>query len=360
MTYTYNGHTSDPATVQFPVEQVYLSAQASPSYAETNETVTFTASVNCGNGSFAWTGAVTGSGQQISTSFSQPGIYSATVTYTANAGVVRTATVVVAVYDPASGDPTEECLEGSAAPDHGEVKIDGEKVVQTVDHPLRGTVATEGVGWWLVPLSAEEPSEKSLSAGIVTINTPEPRTLEGTLNLTMQTGDPMIAEMYYDEQEIGFPWSGPVSNPGHFGCGVHDWHTSSMDFEFYSFEPGTWTLEASVDPDEGDSFKTSTINVVFARGLVPDYNRDGKIDEEDGERFDTMHGENDRSTFHFWVNDNEESSESGGDDNPGSSNPDYATGSVNTVRDLIDFFPVSIELGDFMQEGGIRWGQPLK
>jgi hypothetical protein len=77
-------------------------------------------------------------------------------------------------------------------------------------------------------------------------------------------------------------------------------------------------------------------------GLVPDYNHNRQIDEEDRAR--AAQGD----IFYFWINDDDDSGETGGDDIPG----DHSLGGeldcrnykVDGVRDLIDFFPVAFDV----------------
>jgi len=73
--------------------------------------------------------------------------------------------------------------------------------------------------------------------------------------------------------------------------------------------------------------------------LVPNYDRDGDIDEDDLARYST------NEVFRFWVNDDNDdpNSEDSGDDNPDGSNSDYGDNALDGSRDLIDFFPVAIQ-----------------
>jgi|GEM_PF-969106 len=83
---------------------------------------------------------------------------------------------------------------------------------------------------------------------------------------------------------------------------------------------------------------------VLVSAIVPDYNRDGRIDDRDRGRV-ARH-----KPWRFWVN----------DDNDGSADPEGIAGSnadlpgqgrdnsdnqVNGVRDLIDFFPLHLDIG---------------
>ncbi len=80
--------------------------------------------------------------------------------------------------------------------------------------------------------------------------------------------------------------------------------------------------------------------------LVPDYDRDGTIDEKDIALADS--GE----PFRFWINDDDDdpNSEVYGNDVPDSGNPDCNSQTIDGMRDLIDFFPVKIELDEILSD----------
>jgi hypothetical protein len=77
--------------------------------------------------------------------------------------------------------------------------------------------------------------------------------------------------------------------------------------------------------------------------IVPDFNHDGKIDSLDQGKVT-----ND-NPFHIWINDDNDSGDAGGDDIPGAQSPNYADDVVNGVRDLVDFFPISLELKQLLE-----------
>ncbi len=74
--------------------------------------------------------------------------------------------------------------------------------------------------------------------------------------------------------------------------------------------------------------------------LVPDYNRDGIINDTDRNHV------SDGNPWRFWINDDNDSGETGGNDYYSSPWPDInlADGSVNGVRDLVDFFPLRLDI----------------
>jgi alpha-tubulin suppressor-like RCC1 family protein len=83
-------------------------------------------------------------------------------------------------------------------------------------------------------------------------------------------------------------------------------------------------------------------------GLMVDYNRDGKIDDKDRGK---ITGDN---PYHFWINDDNDALDTFGDDIPGNTvSWNYATqprsdgsdtGWVDGIRDLIDFFPLYLDI----------------
>lgn len=80
---------------------------------------------------------------------------------------------------------------------------------------------------------------------------------------------------------------------------------------------------------------------VFKAGLVPDYDRDGDIDAVDMRVADTG------KIFRFWINDDDDigdTAETGGTDVPGQALPDCGDSDVNGRRDMLDFFPVWLDL----------------
>ncbi len=86
-------------------------------------------------------------------------------------------------------------------------------------------------------------------------------------------------------------------------------------------------------------------NVIQVIGMFTDMNRDGIIDTNFfGEDYTTS-----ARPFRFWINDDNDSGDTGGNDIPGwpavkNQIPNGQTGQVNGVRDLVDFFPVYIDI----------------
>lgn len=83
--------------------------------------------------------------------------------------------------------------------------------------------------------------------------------------------------------------------------------------------------------------------------LVPDWDRNGKIDTTDN---DFSHkGE----PWRFWINNDDDEtpvSRSSADDLPGSATPDWENDTVDGLRDVVDFFPVHLDLQKVLQAVG--------
>ena len=86
-------------------------------------------------------------------------------------------------------------------------------------------------------------------------------------------------------------------------------------------------------------------------GLYADVNHDGLIDTSfSGPDFATP-----ARPFRFWVNDNNDSGDTAGNDIPGypavlDQAPNGLSGVVNGTRDLVDFFPVYVDIGSVVAE----------
>ena len=114
---------------------------------------------------------------------------------------------------------------------------------------------------------------------------------------------------------------------------------------------GSERIALHIDPDgagplpemEGDAVRTTPL----LAALVPDYNHDRVIDEKDIERAERG------DTYYFWINDDDDSGETGGDDIPGEHSfggeLDCRNYKVDGVRDLIDFFPVALDIKSLVE-----------
>ena len=82
---------------------------------------------------------------------------------------------------------------------------------------------------------------------------------------------------------------------------------------------------------------------VVGGSLATDFDHDRDIDEADKQRART------NEVFRFWVNDDDDQTADSGNDIPGSGSPDCANSVVDSVRDLVDFFPVFVDLEETLR-----------
>jgi hypothetical protein len=92
------------------------------------------------------------------------------------------------------------------------------------------------------------------------------------------------------------------------------------------------------------------INICVLRvNLVPNYDRDSDIDEDDQKKA------NAGNKYYFWINNDDDKSADDGNDRPGGGREDWRDSSwmpwlgkyvVDSVRDLVDFFPMWVDIKD--------------
>ncbi len=146
--------------------------------------------------------------------------------------------------------------------------------------------------------------------------------------------------VYWDEQFTPFtdvpdptswPWSAPVQ---------HDIHT-------WQSQGATESPIYVVDPRTRRNGQYGRYDVVYLDvALVPDYDHNHVIDDDDRNQTTTDH------PFRFWINDDNDSGDTGGDDIPSSGTSgrncdDYV---INGARDLVDFFPVYLDIAPLVQQ----------
>ena len=95
----------------------------------------------------------------------------------------------------------------------------------------------------------------------------------------------------------------------------------------------------SLKPDEEGVYE------LVSMGLYPDHDRDGIIALGD-QIYASRNGAD--PTFRFWINDDDDSGEVGNDDVPGEGAPDAGNDTVDGLRDLVDFFPVHIDIAAYL------------
>ncbi len=115
-----------------------------------------------------------------------------------------------------------------------------------------------------------------------------------------------------------------------------------------SESPGDQRVEVAINVD-GSGFRTADAVrlTVCDAVLVADYDRNRRIDEADRQR--AM----DEETFYFWINDDDDEGSTEGSDIPGDDSlldtVDYKSPTVDGVRDLVDFFPVHVDLNALLK-----------
>ncbi len=117
---------------------------------------------------------------------------------------------------------------------------------------------------------------------------------------------------------------------------------------FFPTEPGKVTITTMPDIYNGNYQAQLPI---YAIGLFADANHDGVIDQTfGGPDFSSP-----LAPFQFWVNDDNDSGDTDGNDIPGwparyNQIPNGLSGEVNGVRDLVDFFPVYLGIRSFLND----------
>jgi hypothetical protein len=121
---------------------------------------------------------------------------------------------------------------------------------------------------------------------------------------------------------------------------------------------GLYYGEVVIGDGSPAAIRSEKIPIIKQAVLIPDYNRDRIINGDD--RKDAEAGK----TFYFWVNDDDDQGETSGTDIPGSTIPwtettadgssndrvhNYENDVVDGVRDLVDFFPVQLDLKDLLK-----------
>lgn len=105
-------------------------------------------------------------------------------------------------------------------------------------------------------------------------------------------------------------------------------------------ENAKYDVQVVLNYATGVQIVSELIPITIAKGaLIPDYNHNRKIDQEDIDR--AMNGD----TYYFWVNDDDGNGDTEGTGIPGTGSavdPSHLV--VDGTRDLIDFFPVHLDI----------------
>lgn len=122
--------------------------------------------------------------------------------------------------------------------------------------------------------------------------------------------------------------------------GVEQWEDVSTEFRINTTETGQH-LWLSISPNSGETSPVFIDDIYLLRaGFNVDLNRDGKIAAGEGPRG--------KAAFYFWINNDTDSTEFSGNDwsTTLSSEADFNDQKINSLRDLIDFFPVSLNFSE--------------
>lgn len=147
--------------------------------------------------------------------------------------------------------------------------------------------------WIVWPAPKKEWSEEDQNEStwfvathrIVTINTPKKRDLTGKMQLNKVSGDESCVKLFSVKDDVESPYALgqaiPIVEPGHEGCGVHEWHEGSQFFGFIPVKAGQVVLEAVVDPDQGSSTKTAKLTITIVEmDLDIEHPATGEVAEE--------------------------------------------------------------------------------
>lgn len=246
-------------------------------------------------------------------------------------------------------------------PDQGEAALTSEVIDPTsfISDSDRGSKPTRSDGY--VVINKTDPADLGtvgsndvnveLTHRIVTINSPAARDLKGTLKLDVEPGS-IIGDyvvFHYDSttgarRTITLPFQMPVTEPGHDGGDVHDFHAGYEQFSFRRIGDGALTLKVTVAPDNGAPFKTSKLHLLPVEVAV-DADRDGEI------TFDGKDKTTAEKPFRFWINDDDDTFGEGNDtggtlDRIPAVTPDHQNSFIDFIRDLEDFSRISFKLPD--------------
>lgn len=157
-----------------------------------------------------------------------------------------TAQIPSALVQPQNADSALQSPHAQAATSSTGEPNKGDTFVSESDGTIVLFAPKAGVDVFACPVSF------TVQHSIVTYDTPRERDLHGQLKLTVKSGDPTVVSM--SGLQIGE--SIAVTEPGHVGGGVHDWHRGTETFQVTGLKSGEVTLDAEVDPDpeteEGD------------------------------------------------------------------------------------------------------------
>ncbi|MEZ5415263.1 MAG: LamG-like jellyroll fold domain-containing protein, partial [Opitutaceae bacterium] len=164
-------------------------------------------------------------------------------------------------------------------------------------------------------------------------------------------------DSWYVQLPVAYRWSGPDTATSEYRILVPEAATGTIRwFEVFSpaDDPGAqtfvekqWVIDGVQSPvftlytaEEGEM----TVELLDA-ALRVDANRDGVISTTDAGDLPAAD-----KPFRFWINDDDDISAAAGNDIPDqdAAHADFANGAVDSVRDLVDFFPVYLDIKDLI------------
>ena len=119
------------------------------------------------------------------------------------------------------------------------------------------------------------------------------------------------------------------------------WHSSNTNIaevRGWGSVYGVSTGQVVISTVDSNGCGASMTVKVLDMDLVPDFNHDLKIDATDKARRAR------KEAFRFWKNDDDDAGTDEGSDIPGAGTTDAADLKVDGVRDLVDWFPVQVDL----------------
>ena len=122
--------------------------------------------------------------------------------------------------------------------------------------------------------------------------------------------------------------------------GVEQWEEVSTEFRINNTET-VQHLSLSLSPNNGAPSPIFIDDIYLIKaGFNVDLNRNGKIESGEGPRGNLP--------YYFWINNDTDNAEFGGNDwsTTLASEADFNDNKINSLRDLIDFFPVSLNFSE--------------
>ena len=244
--------------------------------------------------------------------------------------------------------------------------IGGATTEKVYTYDVRGRLTSVTTGgavteWYAYDLNGNRTNSM---AGASTYDAQDRLLASGTATFTHDTNGNLVSKLLLPPSSLQTSYAYDLFGQLGFPDGntsAHTFFARFTDREVYAefLEPGAAELAFEFDgaPDNNRIRAEARQRIrVHNLRIVPDYDRDGEIGDAD------CHAASTNAVFRFWINDDHDvgdTAEAGGTDIPGQTeSPDHANGYyVNGRRDLLDFFPVWLDLKDaldtFPPESGV-------